>query len=230
MFEKLEASINSVNGIDLIAPVLPGKRAGRINWSPKRIQAAKRLKSIIVVAQFRSERSLAIDPKAFARAIARTLIEAPAGPYDLGKRFVALKWFGLTLESLRMKLDQAGIGGLSTDWLCGLIHNLELQTIADNGHTALSDAALGAMIELTAAEREICGVILIEACDESREERLTRGDAPRRAAEAARKRASRGRQSRAEYVAQRAMNSAQKARPWETLGVSRATFYRTREK
>lgn len=237
MSEKFDTRANPSNGIDAPPDGSPAKSPGAINWEPKRINAAKRLNSILRVGEFRKRRGDALDPYAFARAIARTLGQAPHGEYVEGRRQRFGTWPGLTYSSLMERLGDLGITEIGSGYLFKLISLVERERdqnarsgLSDDIFSALSDAAIGAMIELTAAEREECAVVLIEACDESREERLARATAPRRAAEAARKRARRGRQSRAEYVAQTTANSAKKERPWEALGVSRATYYRTRGK
>jgi hypothetical protein len=80
---------------------------------------------------------------------------------------------------------------------------------------------LGRRLNLTEAERQRLRITTIGAVDVDKAERQTRRKERKRLREQARRRAA-GAKSRAEYETQ----SISKAKPWETIGMSRASWYR----
>jgi hypothetical protein len=89
----------------------------------------------------------------------------------------------------------------------------------------MSATRCGELIELTAAERDVCRITTMEACDETKLERQTRRAAERRARDREAKKEARNCLPRTIY--ERTSQSRQK--PWEKEGVSRATYYRCRQ-
>jgi hypothetical protein len=78
------------------------------------------------------------------------------------------------------------------------------------------------MLNLTAAEREVCNIRTIDACHETRAERQARLAEERKARERDAKKAKRGRVPRERYEAE----SITAKQPWVEVGISRATYYR----
>jgi hypothetical protein len=88
----------------------------------------------------------------------------------------------------------------------------------------ISMCRMGEMLNLTAAEREVCGIRTIDAVDETRAERKARLAEARKAADREAKRAKRGRVAREVYEG----SSLSKTKPWEAEGISRRTWERRR--
>jgi hypothetical protein len=80
---------------------------------------------------------------------------------------------------------------------------------------------LGKRLNLTEADRHRLKITTIGSVDVNKAERLARRQERKRLREQERRRAA-GAKSRAEYEAQ----SISKAKPWEALGMSRASWYR----
>src|SRR4051794_30162849 len=82
------------------------------------------------------------------------------------------------------------------------------------------------MLCVTACERDVCRLWMIDAVDESKADRAVRRAAERRVRDRERKRANRaekgGSVTRDLYEAE----SLSRAKPWEAEGISRATWYR----
>ena len=80
---------------------------------------------------------------------------------------------------------------------------------------------LGKRLNLTEAERQRLKITTIGAADVDKAERLARRNERKRLREQERRRAA-GAKTRTEYEAQ----SISRSKPWETLGISRRTWYR----
>lgn len=195
------------------------------DWKARRSTAAIRLAELIRLAQGRRGLGLLVDPHLFAWTLAATLGSVAAGPYTIPKRQRCLRWHGLTSESLRHAVNRAELGEFSDDELQTVIREIE-RGHAAHGPGLIRAAKLGDLLQVTAAEREAFKIRTIDATDETREARQDRLAADRRARDAERKRAERGRIPWPAYQARSL--SAQK--PWEAEGICRRTWERRRRR
>ncbi len=187
----------------------------------RRSSAAIRLAEISRLAHGRREFGLVVDPHLFAWCFAATLAAAAPGPYPIARRQRMLRWHGLNVESLRHAVERAEVGAFSADELVTIIRDIERGQAA-HGSTLIRPAKLGALLQVTAAEREAFRLRTIDAIDECREARQARLTTERRARDAERKRAQRGCVPRALYEAASLTATA----PWKAEGVCRRTWER----
>jgi len=186
-----------------------------------RRQASFRLAELYRLAVFYRQEGIRMDPKTWTFVLAATLgAGKPAYlPIRQGRSYV--RWPGLTLETLRTAVERCQIGIFTDDQLAALIKQIE-RWQASHGVHLISATRLGEMLNLTAAEREVCRIRSIDACDETREERKARLAEARKVTDREAKKAKRGRTPREIYEGQ----SWSVKQPWKEAGVSRATWYR----
>lgn len=104
-------------------------------------------------------------------------------------------------------------------WMSAAEREQQADAILSRAPRRWSAARLGEFLELTDAERSGCGITTIRSIDgpSSAERKRTRERERRR-----RLRESMGAILRVEYLA----NSKERQKPWSTLGISRATYFR----
>jgi hypothetical protein len=175
--------------------------------------ATRRRNEIINLAKHRASKVERVDESRFLFVLAQTLASAPAGKFRIRKNFVT--WHGLDRVTLARCAKDAGFGQLGTDDPM-LTRALTKVTPA----AAMGGEAAGRLLELTAEERDLLDIRTIEAVDEAREDREARRREERRLKDRERKR-----RAREGLHKPRALSLA-RVRPWETLGISKATFYR----
>jgi hypothetical protein len=162
-----------------------------------------------------------MDPDTWAFVLAATLGAAKSAWLPTANNRGIVRWPGLTLESLYEAITRCDLGDFTDDELETKIAAVE-QWQAKCGVHLISMRRLGEMLNLTAAEREVCRIRTIDAVDETRDERKARLAKAQKAADREAKRAKRGRVAREVYEG----SSLSKTKPWEAEGISRATWYR----
>jgi hypothetical protein len=216
-----------MSGVGSTAALDPKTRNQKSNRTWKitiRRRASHRLAELYRLAAFYRRHRIPTDTSTWAFVLATTLgAGKPAWlPVRRGQRDI--RWPGLTHESLRTAVDRCGLEGLSDDDLVALISKVEGWQ-STHGIRLIGMRRLGEMLNLTAAEREVCSIRTIDACDETRAERQARLAEARKARERDAKKARRDRVPRELYEAQ----SLSAKQPWAEAGVSRATWYRQRK-
>ena len=134
---------------------------------------------------------------------------------------------GLDIEHLRKFMGWCDVG-FDDDTAVETIHRVCNYRHAHPTFRNPSSQKAGQFISLTAVERRACFVTTMEAIDEpkaQRKRRLAQEKRERDRERQRRKRRAAGTGTLAQYLASFSA-SAIRARPWEAIGVSRATWYR----
>lgn len=182
------------------------------------LAATRRRNEMIRLGKHRAAYGGKVDESRFLFVLAQTLASAEPGRYRVKLRVVT--WHGLNRITLAVAAARAGIGPLG-----GNDPLLDRAMDGIEASKAMGSDVAGQLLDLTAEERDLLSIRTIEAVDEPRAERECRRIEERRARDAARKREARaGRVSRAEYLA----TSLTATKPWEAMGLTRATYYRKR--
>jgi hypothetical protein len=158
--------------------------------------------------------------------LACTLACAEARPKSDRRDWLLAGWSGLDFLTLQDTARKAGLGD-STDAEIERAMNAALKRKAEKGHCFFRPAWLGEKLQLTAAVRDELKIKTIDACDETKEQRLERVHERRREGDKEakrRKRAAEGRKPRQQYEA----GSFSRTKPWEAEGISRPTWERRR--
>lgn len=175
--------------------------------------ATRRRNEIINLAKHRASQIERVDESRFLFVLAQTLASAPPGKFRIHRDFVT--WHGLDRVTLARCARDAGFGQLGTD-------DPLLQRVLSKVEpaAAMGGEAAGRLLDLTAEERDLLDIRTIEAIDEQRQDREARRREERRLKDRERKRRAR------EGLHKPRAHSLARVKPWETLGISKATFYR----
>jgi hypothetical protein len=202
------------------ARALTGSRRSRITL---RRRASFRLRDLYALADYRWFQGFCHDPQCYAFVLAATLACGEPGFIPIRGSNRSIPWHGLDMLSLREAVRCADLGSFSDAELATIISDVE-RWQRRHGVRLISAKRCGEMLQLTAHEREVCGIRTIDAIDEPRAERQARIARERRARDKAAKRSKRGRLLRSEYEDR----SLSRSQPWKAEGISRATWYRRR--
>lgn len=161
------------------------------------------------------------DP--WLRVLANILSSAPPGKAALEGR--APERFRLTYQTLVVAAERCGVGATREQIDRQVVDTLqwrrsETERTGAPHYIPMSPDAIGELLQITEAERreaKAWNLGTIGGSPEARREAARERDRQRKA----QKRVRDGAMTRAEYLA-----ACSKGRPWETLGLSRATYYR----
>ncbi len=190
-----------------------------------RRRASHRLSELYRLAEFYRQHGIRMDPDTWAFILAATLGAGQSAWLPTARAHRTIRWPGLTLDTLKDAIARCDLGSFDNEELETKINAVE-QWQAEHGVHLMSMKRAGELLNLTAAEREACGIRTIDAVDETRAERKARLAEARKAADREAKRATRGRTPRQVYEAV----SLSAKQPWNEAGVSRATWYRELKK
>ncbi len=122
------------------------------------------------------------------------------------------------VEQLRHQIDnlfwRIGLGDIVNSPLMRAIHAEVWPRLSEDPHVLLPAAGVGEVLEVTAIERADCRLLTIDDVEEGAHGRRLKAAREREQ----RKRLERGAKPRSQ--------SLSATRPWKSLGISRATYYR----
>lgn len=145
-----------------------------------RAKASQRLAEMYRFAKHQVAIGADIDAKNWAFVLATTLACGAPGIVPLSRSQRSIQWHGLDLLSLKESMSRCDLAGwLADDELAEVMHRV-FSWQSRNGAHLVGQRAAGELLGLTAAEREVCGIRTIDACDETKAERKKRLAAARR--------------------------------------------------
>ena len=186
-----------------------------------RRRASIRMAELFRLAAFRRQFGVVLAPDLWLFALAATLASAPAGRVPVGRRGQSFQWHGLDSGALFYWIGECELGRFSAEEIITVITAVE-RWRERNGFTLIKSDTLAEMLSVTAEERWACRISTIGAIDETREERAARTSLERKERDRERNRAKRAGKHKP-----RATALSQK-KPWDSAGISRATWYRRR--
>ncbi|MCB8820914.1 hypothetical protein LJD17_10195 [Microvirga rosea] len=189
-----------------------------------RRQASHRLAELYRLSALYRLNGSRMDAGVWAFVLAATLGAGKPARVPIGRGHREFRWPGLTLETLTKAIERCGLSGFTDDELVALIRKVK-QWQSVNGVRLIGMKRLGEMLNLSAAEREVCKIRSIDAVDEPCAERRIRLAEARKARDREAKKANRKCKPRVVYEAQSLMAK----QPWVAAGISRATWYRWRK-